>query len=228
MRKTRSEFFVVIGILFFLNGLNVYAQCNPDPTFDSSSVFHIISRPIEPTYYHDHSTRQIEALRHQKLHMRNMHEPGLTLAEHELKTDFRISGMGRSDRKRVCVWLESLDVDFSYTRMDVFISSQYGEGSCPYQVIRDHENQHVSINLATLKKYREKMETAIKGAMSLPTKANPLSFSSLNQAKNILAARIKGIVDPIYKRFKDEVMRNNNQIDTMENYRRTQAKCSNW
>ncbi len=221
-------FLVVLGIFLVLGGLKAFAQCKADPMFDRTSVIRVTSRPIQPTYYHDHSTRQIEAMRHQKLHLRNMHEPGLTLAEHELKTDFRIGGMRRSDSRRVCVWLESVNVDFSFTKMDVFISSQYGEGSCPYQVIRDHENQHVAINLGALKEYRDKMERALKGDLSLPTKADPLSVSSLGQAKKILASRIKGIVDNLYSGFKREVLEGNARIDTLENYRRTQAKCQKW
>jgi hypothetical protein len=157
-----------------------------------------------------------------------MHNPGLTLAEHELKTDYQMGGLQRGGRAEYCVWVESLALDFSFRRMDVYLSSQYPEGSCQYDVILGHENQHVAINNRTLRKYYSLMRQALWKTRSIPTKANPLPVSSLNQGKAIIAARINGIVNPIYARFKKAVLAENAKIDTVANYRRTQAKCSSW
>jgi hypothetical protein len=157
-----------------------------------------------------------------------MHNPGLTLAEQELKSDYQMGGMRRDRTGEYCIWVESLSLDFSYKRMDVYISSQYPEGSCQYNVILGHENQHVAINNRTLQIYYSMMRKALWNARFIPTKAKPLPVRSLSQGKAILTRRINGILNPLNERFKKAVRAENAKIDTIANYRATQAKCSNW
>ncbi len=223
---------IILVLVFFsavwsLDG-KALAGCPGDPKFDRHSVLHLSCTSLPPRYFHNVSTAQIESMRSAQFHRSMMHNPGLTLAEHELKTDYQMGGLQRGHLAEYCVWVESLGLDFSYHRMDVYISNQYAEGSCQYNVILGHENQHVAINKRTLQKYYSMMRKALWKARSIPTKANPLSVGSLNQGKAIIAARINGIVNPIYARFKKAVMVENAKIDTMANYRRTQAKCKNW
>ena len=206
----------------------VFGGCPGDPKFDRHSILHLSSPPLQPRYYHNMSTAQIESMRHAQFHNKMMHNPGLTLAEQELKSDYQMGGMQRGRRAEYCVWVESLALDFSYKRMDVYVSSQYSEGSCQYNVILGHENQHVAINNRTLQNYYSMMQKALWNARQIPTRAKPLSVRSLSQGKAIIAARINKIVNPIYDRFKKTVMAENAKIDTIANYRATQAKCSSW
>ena len=202
------------------------AIAKSDPSRNLASFIQITSAPVQTRYFHDLNTARIGAMRHQKLQSRSLHVPGITLAEHELKTDYEIGGLRQG--RHIRVWAESVRADFSFRKMEVYVSSQYPEGSCQYKVILTHENQHVAINLDTLKKYREIMARALMKTRSIPTKAHPLTVKSLDQGKKIIAARINRLIQPIYTRFKRAVLRENETIDTIANYRRTQALCSNW
>ena len=216
-----------VGLVFWVSALG-FSACPGDPHFDRSSVIHLINTPIQPSYFHDHSTAQIEAMRHAKYHSRMMHSPGITLAEHELNTQYQIGGLRHGRSGGCCIWVDSLKVDFSYHKMDVYVSSQYPEGGCPYRVILAHENQHVAINQAALGKYLEMMRQALAVDRTIPTKANPLAVSSMGQGKAIVSARVNRLIYPIYDRFKKAVMIENGKIDTLENYKRTQAQCDKW
>jgi hypothetical protein len=79
-----------------------------------------------------------------------------------------------------------------------------------------------------LAKYKVLLERALKTSRSIPTRAHPLSAVSMENARKIISARINAIVDPITKKFKAEVTRENGKLDTMKNYRKTQAKCKDW
>lgn len=195
---------------------------------DLAAIVHVVSNNLRPTYYHNMTTAQIEQMRNLQFHNKLMHNPGVTMAENELKIDYQIAGEEHSRRDGVYAWAESIDVQFSYSRMDVYVSSQYPETSCAYKVILDHENQHVAINRKALAKYKVLIERALKTSRAIPTKAHPLSAVSIQNARAIISARINAVVDPIVKRFKVEVTRENGKIDTMKNYRRTQAKCKDW
>lgn len=204
------------------------AACPGEPGFNRQSVIHLAGDALPPTYFHNFSTAQIESMRHSRYHSSLMHNPGLTLAEHELKTDYQIGGLKHGRGQGICVWVESLNVVFGFIRMDVYLTSQYAEGTCPYRIVLWHENQHVAINTRVYRKYRVLMEQALRRDKTIPTKGNPLSVGSMNQGKSIIAARVNRLINPLYQRFKSEVTAENAKIDTMANYKRTQALCKEW
>ncbi len=220
LHKRWSLFCLVLGW--------VLAQGAWSQTSAPAPLIHFTSSIAPVRYIHDHNTAQIGALRHQRFHFKGMHTPGLTLADEELKSDFRMETQHRPGSRVYQVWATQINVDFSYTRMDVYISSQYGEGSCPYRVVRDHENQHVAINTATLEKYKGLMEGALLTYPNFPTHDHPWKVTSRSKAGPELKKMILGVINPYYHQFAQEVIRSNAQIDTMENYRKTQALCQDW
>jgi hypothetical protein len=226
--KIRNKIFIfALCFCVFLVSEVFSDGCPADPSFNPASVIHFTSKPIQPRYFHNKSTAQIEAMRHVWFgHM--MHNPGITIEENELRAGYEFSGLRYSGGRRYCVWAASVKIDFSFTKMDVYISSHYPRGSCPYKVILWHENQHVAIDQRTLEKYRLIMREALMSARDIPTKASPLQVASLRQGKAIVSQRVERIVNPIYESFKEEIRAENAKIDTPENYRRTQAMCPDW
>jgi len=217
---------LVILSLFALRAQAI--DCKADPSVTLASVIHLTGKLVPVQYFHDHSTAQIEAMRHSWFHTKMMHNPGLTKGLHSLTTGFRIRGLQQGRRGPVCVWADSVNVDFSFVKMDVYITSQYSEGSCPYKVILDHENQHVAINTRTYEKYKALMLQALMSAQDIPTQADPLVVQTLQTGKAIIGQRINRIVMPLYEAFKTEITAENAKIDTLENYKRTQEKCDKW
>jgi hypothetical protein len=215
--------------LMMVCGAPLHAMdCDGDHHFNPRSVFHVVTHPVQVLHFHNYTTHQIEQMRNVKFHNNLVHSPGVTLAEHEFKMDYQIGGLEHHNGDGFCVWVDSVDVSFSYSQMNVYVSSQYPEGSCPYRVILNHENQHVSIDQRVLAKYRTRIEWALKKSRSIPTKAHPLSVVSMNNGKAIIAAKLNQIVDPILQAYKNEIARENGKLDTPANYRRTQALCNNW
>ena len=215
---------VLLGTAFFLMGPNLgRAQVSA-----AVSIVRFTSSVPPANYLHDHSTAQIGALRHQRFHSRAQHTPGLTIAEQELKSNFEMETSHRPGSGFYLAWAKAINVDFSYTRMDVYISSQYGEGSCPYRVIRDHENQHVAINTQTLQNDAEKMRQALLTCPDFPTRDHPWKVKSQSQARAALKKKVLGLIDPAYRKYAEEVVRANARIDTPENYRKTQSLCQDW
>ncbi len=207
----------------------VFAQCGGGPPVNRNAIFHVVNVPILHTYHHELTTDQIEHLQTSvKLTSRYMREPGLTAAEQSFQIESHTEGVEDPRTRRYCAWATSVEVDFSYTKMDVYISSQYPEGSCPYRMILAHENQHVAINQRVLKKYVALMKKAIRRDRSIPTRNRPIQVGSVKEGEDIIEARVNKIVQPLYEGYKKEVLRENKKIDTLRNYRRIQAKCKDW
>ena len=207
----------------------VSADCGGGRPVNRASVFQVHNTPIEPRYFHNLSTAQIEGLQASvKLASRMLREPGLTAAEQALNTSYQCGAEEDTRTHRFCVWADSVNVDFSYTKMDVYVSNQYAEGTCPYRVILAHEKQHVAINQRALAKYLALMRRALLKDRSIPTKNRPLPAYSFESGQKVVAQRVERVIQPLYDRYKNEVLRENRKIDTPANYRRTQAKCAEW
>jgi hypothetical protein len=226
--KISPKLLTPVLCLCFLAASDAFPACPGEKNFNRASVIRLESAPIQARYFRNLSTAQIEAMRHHDAAKTGMHNPGITVAEHELKTDCQVAGIQRNGRGAICVWAETVNVTFDYRQMDVYISNQYAEGTCPYRAILAHENQHVAINLRVLKKYKILMERALKMDRTIPTKGNPLSVRSVEDGKKIISQRIERIVNPLYARFKREITLENGKIDTMASYRRVNAKCKDW
>jgi len=148
----KKYIFIFICGFFVMSSEKLFAAgCLGNPRFKRSSIIHFTSTPVKTVYSHDLATSQIEALWQSRYKTPRMREPGLTMAEagYELKTRYRYERSRHGNQEKYCVWAESVDIDFSFKRMDVYISSQYPAGSCEYNVILKHENQHVAINKRT-------------------------------------------------------------------------------
>jgi hypothetical protein len=157
-----------------------------------------------------------------------MHSPGITVAESELKTDYQMEFRQKPGSSVYQLWTTSVTVVFDYIRMDVYISSQYGEGSCEYNQILTHEKQHVAIDERVLEQYKNQMAAALRHTRLIPTASHPLLVSSPEQGKVILSKRISGLVRPYFNRYHAAVKAQNAKIDTWANYRKVQARCNGW
>lgn len=230
--KIKSSFFeslwLCVGFGFAVSFVSTgFAACPGDPHFNRRSVIHFSGGPHRPVYFHNLSTAQIEAMRHTLPHPGMMHNPGLTMGEHQFTSKCQIGGNKRSDQPDLCVWADSVQVWFACTKMNVYLSSNYRKGTCPYNVILDHENQHVAINTRVFNKYSALLRRALFAA-DIPTKANPLSVRSLEEGRLVISGRIGSILKTNNESFQQELIIENAKIDTMENYRRTQARCKGW
>lgn len=105
-----------------------------------SQLIHVTGNLLRPTYHHEYSTEQIEGMSGLQAPSRAAQEPGLTLFEYEISSQYEMTESGPNPNGPLRVWAKSIDVNFSITRMEVYISNKYPRGSCQYQTILGHEN----------------------------------------------------------------------------------------
>lgn len=124
-----------------------------------------------------------------------------------------------------CTVIEQLDVTIGYDSMEVYIASEYAEGSCEYRVIKSHELNHVLINLSTLKNFRQDVERELKTYVAqLSPMINDNPEQVIERLKTVLYDRLKLILRPMaVARFKAHM-----EIDSRSSYRRAQSRCQGW
>jgi hypothetical protein len=179
-------------------------------------------------YDHSHSTAQIETLSEKEGEHENTHIDGLTQSEFGLQTLYEFNYSKKMFQDTYFLWVENLRVDFSYTTMTVYVSTQYPEGSCEYQAILNHENQHVQTHRQIYERYQKILQNVMSSSVDIPLANHPITVRSLEEGKTKISELISGVTNPVFDQFQQEVSQAQAQLDTTDNYRELRNRCSNW
>jgi hypothetical protein len=179
-----------------------------------------------PVIHRELPTSRIESLAGFKP-SRFWQNPGLTIGSHELKTSFMIGGSQHPGSSGVNAWLQSLEVVFDYTDLNVYESNDYADGTCEATQIHLHEMQHVAVHRRLYAKYSNILKREIQ-ASGFPLKSAPGRYHDMSQAKADIAQRVKVCTEGVYARFRQELSVENDKLDTRANYKATQSRCKNW
>jgi hypothetical protein len=192
-----------------------------------AQIRYLFNFPI-PIYDHSHSTPQIEAISEKEGTRENYHIAGLTQSEFGLKTLYEFDYSKKMFQDSYLLWVENLRINFSYTAMTVYVSSQYPEGSCEYQATLDHENQHVQIHRKIYEKYQKVLQNALSLSVDIPLANHPITVQSLEDGKAKISELISKVTNPVFDQFQQEVSQEQAQLDTPDSYRELRNRCSNW
>ncbi len=124
-----------------------------------------------------------------------------------------------------CVYLETVGAEFGWRRKEVHIASEYRKGTCEYNAVFDHENQHVSIIKNALSAYAPQVRAELERELSrqLPVfTRNPRTAA--DQVVEDLYGRMRGVVD----RFQQSQASRHAAIDSSSNYGAIADLCPNW
>ena len=149
---------------------------------------------------------------------------GLTLTEQQFSMRVKVDAK-RIGSDRFCGQLSGVDARLGYDKLKVYIARKYRPGSCNYRSILDHENRHVSVFRNTLVKYAPRVERRLRRfAASL----GPVVATSADQAAKILQQKLQRELKPLIREMDREMDFRNAKLDSPQNYRREQARCSQW
>lgn len=148
---------------------------------------------------------------------------GVTLT----RTMFALQGASSSIKRDggYCVYLTSVDVEFGWERVEVYLPSEFPEGTCEYRTILDHENQHVAINRAVLREFapliRARIETLLRAHQPIFTRSPEGSADAAIQG---LHRHLSGMLDE----FETAQSARNAGIDSASNYKALSTMCNDW
>jgi len=124
-----------------------------------------------------------------------------------------------------CVALAEAKVSVGYDDITVYISSEYPEGSCEYDTILAHEQDHVRINRELLKTYKRKFQEAIARVL----RSRKVIFAHRkDEARSAYVLELQRQLKSVVAEMADTRNLKNGAIDTQDNYRRLLAQCENW
>lgn len=225
---------VFVGWLYYdSTTLSAFDQRMPrdvltgDTTGVNAQIQYLFNFP-EVVYDHVHSIPEIEALSSKLGEERDFHVPALTQAEFGLKTYYQFSYYKGLFQENYRMWIKNLKVDFSYSKLIVYITASYPMGSCEYETTRDHEDQHVAIHKRIYEKYKKILQNSLAHAKEIPLADHPVTVRSVEAGKVLIADLLSKATDPIFERFQNELSEEQSKLDSPENYGVLKSRCSNW
>lgn len=143
----------------------------------------------------------------------------------DLKWEFRVQVQGQRLANGFCVGLKDAELTIGYDRIDVYVDRRYRPGTCQYDVILEHENQHVRNFQDTLARYLPDIRARLadEAAATVPQAAGSMSTGA-RYFVNLLRDRLT----PLIERMQQDMATADARLDTADSYRATQARCDGW
>jgi len=216
---------IVAAVLAFVDKPAAAQQAGACPPSKTPIKLNFSTRAPTPVYNHRLTVSGIANL----LQKQGQRAPagqralGITLT----KTVLGIQGATAAVRRGngFCVYVTSVDVDFGWSSVEVYVPSDFPRGSCQYNVIMDHENQHIAINRGVLKEFapllRARIEKVLAGTKPTFTRS---SAGSADAAVGGIQAQLAGLL----KEFENQQIKRNAGIDSPSNYAALSTMCKDW
>ena len=188
-------------------------------------VFFVYSEK-SPVIHHELSTRELgknwpkeSAAAHKEFPITGGYTSG------KIKADFQMQFAYQAyPQSRFCLWPGQVRVYVTYTP-DVFIASEYAEGSCQYKDTVKHEFRHVQADIDTLKEYLPELEAAAKAEARRMEAPPPQTRARMEQSRQDFVNRLQAsIADPL-ERLDAERKKRQALIDTRAEYQRASHAC---
>lgn len=148
---------------------------------------------------------------------------GLTLLN--LERSMRGKAHIRPEGNRYCIGVEEIEFHMGYEEIEVLIDKKYPVDSCPYRVIKEHENYHVAVAQEGLAFFKKDIEAALQKATQ---NIRPEYAYSAQRAEQIMSKQLQQIlqrIEPLLNHIQKKANEKNAAIDTPDSYRKTTSLC---
>ncbi|MCA8933170.1 MAG: hypothetical protein KDA49_11920, partial [Rhodospirillaceae bacterium] len=126
---------------------------------------------------------------------------------------------------RVCGVPRNVTIRLGYDQMLVHILARYRPGSCQYEAVLEHEQEHVRINYETLQRYLPAIEDAVRRAIS---NQFPVRGTSTADAQRIAGTILGTALEQAVQVMLADRNARHRQLDSVDSYRATSSRCPSW
>ena len=148
---------------------------------------------------------------------------GLTTAR--LAYGFQFDLMANEQAGRVCAAPRQVTLRLGYDQMLVHILDRYRPGSCQYEAVYEHEQEHVRINFDTLQRYLPPIEAAVRRAIDTQF---PVRAASTAEAEQMASRILSTALDQAVQVMLADRNARHQQLDSPDSYRWTANRCPTW
>ena len=126
---------------------------------------------------------------------------------------------------RYCAVPTEIRIKMGYPKFEILIDRRYRRGTCQFNAIRDHENEHVDLYLDTLDRMTPWLESRILGEVN---RIKPITETSPDRAAKYFTRILMNTIGAAAKKLSTKAARANARIDTAQSYKLIQSQCARW
>ncbi|HEU0117572.1 MAG TPA: hypothetical protein VFR09_02965 [Alphaproteobacteria bacterium] len=198
------------------------AECQSYPNVPVN----ITPRFDDPVYDYHHNLRDLQSLSHDPSHQVHGTHRGLTLGltSYEPMMAFKVPMKGvKFSNGLACAHVEHVDVTVGYQNVVVYIPTEVPQGSCGFNEVMAHEQKHIAVNKRLLEKYLPIIQEKLEAYLKLN---GVFREQNADYAAKLLQDKLQVIVNDVSSEMMNENQREQQLVDSPEEYRRVSATCN--
>jgi hypothetical protein len=176
----------------------------------------------QPVLVHSLSKSEISSLENESSgHVREAGGLTLVLAG-AVRTHF---GDAQTQNGARCAVIQSVQI-FPVKAVTVYVAREYSVGSCNFDAVKRHEDEHVEIARRLVAAYRPRLMRAVTGVRPLSsevTTSTTVAAESANVIASDVVAAVQGVIDELQHAMTD----GNRLLDERDTIK-TLRKCASW
>lgn len=149
---------------------------------------------------------------------------GLTISRYALRSATQNHYTVTTDG-RFCLWISGLNATLSIPEMTVYVARNYQPGSCQYEAVLAHEQEHVRRTCELLQPFGQQLRQELARRLA---KVMPAVAATPAAADRLASQRVEAVMAEFIDQLERERERTNAIIDSDESYRRTADRCPGW
>jgi hypothetical protein len=211
-------------VLFLLRAGPSFAQCPETPPAARNPTVRLEVLEPKLVYRHDVDLFGLGGIKHTfEKAPTGWIMLGVTITSDHLAMQVR-PVVSRLANGRLCVWVTDVAARVGDPELDVYVAANYPEGTCEYNVVREHENQHVEINRSVIHAWGPRIGAQLRDSVGQSFPMVAAGNADIQRIPQMLMDSLQ----PLFDAMNSELRQRNGAIDTPENYRLTAARCKNW
>ena len=217
---------LVLCLTVCANAASAATQAPACPPYSKAIVLDFKTQTPAPTYNRNLNVAGIRNLfltRGQS--SGGPHSRALGITAIETMLSLRASSRLVPQQNGYCVYLTSVDADFGWQKLQVFVASELKQGGCGYNAVLDHENQHVAINRETVAQYAPLIRARIEESLRAQ---KPIFTQNTGGTTDAILEGVKNQAGTVIDQFGSTLSQRQGVIDTASNYSATSALCRDW
>jgi hypothetical protein len=151
---------------------------------------------------------------------------GLTFANFYTMIEIGTNAITVGDK--MCLVVEKVNYTMGYKNIDIYVDKKYEKGSCEYDVVLEHENTHKKIFQASVDYYAPYFAKEVKKSLSNMKAVRINSIDDVHIIRKQIQEKLDKDLAYLSKFYETARDKENQKLDTPENYIATSALCKNW
>lgn len=141
-----------------------------------------------------------------------------------LQEGWRFGMLTNTTLGQICYWYDTLTITL-HIRPTIFIASEFPQGTCKHNAIREHELKHIQVDREIVNKYAKIIGQALKDDIDKQSVFGPYHVSQSKEVEGFLKARVENVLKYYSALMDDERKRRQQLIDSLAEYERVNRLC---